>query len=178
MSITIILSINIEIWSTTFFKLLAYSNDLKEKKKLFETEDPEGSKVFSEFLIIIENNYHYSKKHEYIKLGRDFLDNQITADDFSYSFMAIYEGLNRELGLMQIEESLDLVHFIVKPGYYELGRLLAGIYGSCDCFNPDPNFSLAPGFPMSSEKELKDYAKKLLFNLNLYDLNLHINICT
>ena len=108
--------------------------------------------------MIIENNLQYSEKQEYIKLAKDFLAGQITADDFSYSFMAIYEGISQKLGQMQETESLELANFL-KPSRVELGDLLARIYGSCDSFSPDPEIA------MSDEKELKDCAQILLLKL-------------
>jgi hypothetical protein len=59
------------------------------------------------------------KKQEYIELAKYFLADQITADDFSYSFMAIYEGINRKLGQIEEDESLELANFL-KPSGPEL----------------------------------------------------------
>ena len=81
------------------------------------------------------------EKQEYIELAKDFLADQITADDFSYSFMAIYEGIGEKLGQMKIKESLELANFL-KPSRPELGDLLARIYGSCDSYSPDPEIAL------------------------------------
>ena len=142
-----------------FFKLLAYSNELKKNKKFLQKENPEAFKVLFDFLVTIEENFHYSEKHEYITLAKDFLADQITADDFSHSFMAIYEGINRKLGQMEKDQSLDLANFLGKTRRRELGRLLARIYGSCDSFSLDPNFT------MSDEKELKNCAQILLLKL-------------
>ena len=142
-----------------FFKLLADSNELKKNKKFLQKENPEAFKVLFDFLVTIEENFHYSEKHEYIKLAKDFLADQITADDFSYSFMAIYEGINKKLGQMERDESLDLANFLGKTRRRELGRLLARIYGSCDSFSLDPDFT------MSDEKELKNCAQILLLKL-------------
>lgn len=142
-----------------FFKLLTYSNELRKNKKFLQKENPEAFKVLFDFLVTIEENLHYSEKHEYIKLAKNFLDDQITADDFSYSFMAIYEGINQKLGQMERDESLDLANFLGKTRRRELGRLLARIYGSCD------SFSLNPDFTMSDEKELKNCAQILLLKL-------------
>ena len=142
-----------------FFKLLAYSNELKKNKKFLQKENPEAFKVLFDFLVTIEENLHYSEKHEYITLAKDFLADQITADDFSHSFMAIYEGINRKLGQMEKDQSLDLANFLGKTRRRELGRLLARIYGSCDSFSLDPNFT------MSDEKELKNCAQILLLKL-------------
>ena len=80
------------------------------------------------------------------------------ADDYSYSFMTIYEGITLELGQMKRTESLELANFL-KPSRPKLGHLLARIYGSCD------SFSLDPEIPMSDEKKLKDCAQILLFKL-------------
>jgi len=124
-----------------------------------QKENPRAFKVFLDFLVTIEENFHYSEKHEYIKLAKDFLADQITADDFSYSFMAVYEGTNQKLGQMERDESLDLANFLGKTRRHELGRLLARIYGSCDSFSLDPDFT------MSDEKELKNCAQILLLKL-------------
>ena len=141
-----------------FFKLLKYSNELRKNKKSLLKKDPEVFDVFLHFLVRIERNLHYSEKQEYIELAKDFLADQITADDFSYSFMAIYEGINRKLGQMKRTESLELANFL-KPSRPELGDLFARIYGSCDSFSPDPEIA------MSDEKELKDCAQILLLKL-------------
>lgn len=55
-------------------------------------------------MVTIETNLHYLERNEYIEL----------ANDFSYSFMAIYEGINRKLGEMEETESLELANFL-KP---------------------------------------------------------------
>ena len=141
-----------------FFKLLKYSNELKRNNKYLDKEDSEAFNLLLNFSVTIENNLHYSEKQEYIELAKDFLADQITADDFSYSFMAIYEGITRKLGQMKRTESLELANFL-KPSRLELGKLLALIYGSCDSFSPDPEIT------MSDEKELKDCAQILLFKL-------------
>jgi len=114
--------------------------------------------VLLHFSATIENNFHYSEKHEYIDLAKNFLDDQIIADDFSYSFMAIYEGITKKVRQMKREESLELANFL-KPNRSELGELLARIYGSCDSYSPDPEMT------MSDEKELKYWSQILLFKL-------------
>jgi len=141
-----------------FLKLLKYSNELKKKNKSLKNEDPEVFDVFLDFLVRIERNLHYLEKQEYINLAKDFLDDQITADDFSYSFMAIYGGIGQKLGQMKRAESVELANFL-EPSRPELGDLLARIYGSCDSFSLDPEIA------MSDEKELKDCAQILLLKL-------------
>jgi len=108
--------------------------------------------------VTIEDNLNYSEKQEYIELAKDFLADQITADDFSYAFIGIYEEIGRKLGQMKKDKSLELANFL-KPGRPELGDLLARIYGSCD------SFSLEVDIAMSDEKELKDCAQILLLKL-------------
>ena len=141
-----------------FFKLLKYSNELRRNNKFLNKQDPEAFRTLLNFLVTIERNLHYLEKQEYIELAKDFLTDQITADDFSYSFMAIYEGISGKLGQMEKDESLDLANFL-RPSRPELGYLLARIYGSCDSFSPDPEVA------MSDEKELKDCAQILLLKL-------------
>ena len=141
-----------------FFKLLKYSNELKRKNKNLKREDPQSFKFLLNYLVRIEENLHYLEKQEYIELIKDFLADQITADDFSYSFIAIYEGINKKLAQMKVEESLKLADFL-KSSRPEIGRLLARMYGSCDSYSIDPDIA------MSDETELKNYAEILLFKL-------------
>ena len=142
-----------------FFKLLKYLNELKINNKYLSKEDPEGFDTLLKFLVIIAENFHYSEKHEYINIAKDFLADHITANDFSYAFMGIYEGIGEKLNQMKIEESVELANFINKTDRYGLNRVLARIYGSCDSFSPDPDMT------MSDEQELKDYAQILLVEL-------------
>jgi hypothetical protein len=141
-----------------FFKLLKYSNELKKNKKYLSKEDPEAFDMLLHFSVRIENNLHYSEKQTYIELAKDFLADQITADDFSDVFMAIYLGITRKLGQMKRAESVELANFL-EPSRSELGHLLARIYGSCDSFSLDPEIAMA------DEKELKDCAQILLVKL-------------
>ena len=132
------------------FSLLKQSNELKKNKNSL---DPEASDMLLDFLVTIENNLHFSERREYIDLAKDFLANQITADDFLRAFMGIYEGITREVVQMEKDESLELTNFL-KTSQSELGDLLSQIYGTCDCFGI-----------ISDEKELKDCAQILLLKL-------------
>ena len=101
----------------------------------------------------IRNNFHFSERQEYIDLAKDFLADQITADDFSYSFIGIYDGIEQEVAQMEEDESLELTNFL-KTNQSGLDDLLLQIYGTCDCFGI-----------ISDEKELKDCAQILLLKL-------------
>ena len=136
-----------------FFSLLRQFNEMKEL-------DPEESDMLLDSMKTIENNFHLSERQEYINLAKDFLADQMTADDFSYAFMDTYEGITREVGQMEEDESLELVN-LLKPeesmviSQSKLGDLLSKTYGTCDFF----------GHGISDEKELKDCAQILLLKL-------------
>jgi len=134
-----------------FFSLLRQSNELKKNKNSL---DPEASDMLLDFLVTIRNNFHFSERREYVDLAKDFLADQITADDFSSAFMGIYEGIEQQVAQMEKDESLELTNFL-KTSQSELGDLLLQIYGTCDCF----------GHIISDEKELKDCAQILLLKL-------------
>ena len=85
-----------------FFSLLRQSNELKKNKNSL---DPEASDMLLDFLVTIRNNFHFSERREYIDLAKDFLADQITADDFSSDFMSIYKGIDREVDQMEKDES-------------------------------------------------------------------------
>ena len=141
------------------FKLLAKSHKLKRNKKLLEKESPEEYTKLLKFLATIEENFHYSEKQEYITLAKDFLENQITAEEFSYSFQAIFEGIGKKLGRMIRDESSDLTNFLSKNRRSEFGELLLRAYGSCESFSLDPEATL------STEEELREDAQNLLLIL-------------
>jgi len=130
-----------------FFSLLRQFNELKKL-------DPEESDMLLDSMKTIENNFHLSERQEYINLAKDFLADQMTADDFSLVFMGIYEGISREVGQMEEDESLELTNFL-KTNQSELGDLLSKTYGTCDFF----------GHGISDEKELEDCAQILLLKL-------------
>ena len=133
---------------------------MQKKNKRLNKENPQAFDILLEFLARIENNLHYLEKQKHIELTKDFLTDQITADDFSYSFIAIYEGICGKFDQIKIEESLELANFL-KPSRPELGILLARIYGSCDSYSPDPEIEIAA----SDENELKKFAQSLLLKL-------------
>ena len=140
-----------------FFSLLRQSNELKKNKNSL---DPEASDMLLDFLVTIRNNFHFSERREYVDLAKDFLADQITADDFSSGFMSIYKGIDREVAQMEKDESLELTNSLKTSQLtskltIELNDLLSQIYGTCDFF----------GHVIFDEKELKDCAQILLLKL-------------
>ena len=146
-----------------FFSLLRQLNEL-EKNKNTETPtliagripslDPEESDMLLDSMETSRNNFHFSERQEYIDLAKDFLADQITADDFSFSFIGIYDGIEQEVAQMEKDESLELTNFL-KTSQFELTDLLLQIYSTCDYF----------GHVIFDEKELKDCAQTLLLKL-------------
>ena len=149
-----------------FFSLLRQLNELENTETLtliagrIPSLDPEESDMLSDSLETIRNNFHFSERQEYIDLAKDFLADQITADDFSSDFISIYKGIDQEIAQMEKDESLELTNFLKTSQLtskltIELTDLLLQIYGTCDFF----------GHVIFDEKELKDCAQILLLKL-------------
>ena len=149
-----------------FFSLLRQLNKLENTETLtliagrIPSLDPEESDMLLDSLETIRNNFHFSERQEYIDLAKDFLADQITADDFSSDFMSIYKGIDQEIAQMEKDESLELTNFLKTSQLtskltIELTDLLSQIYGTCDFF----------GHVIYDEKELKDCAQILLLKL-------------
>ena len=152
-----------------FFSLLSQLNELKKNKKAetpiliagrIPSFDPEASDMLFDSMNTIRNNFHFSERQEYIDLAKDFLADQITADDFSSDFISIYKGIDQEIAQMEKDESLELTNFLKNSQLtskltIELTDLLSQIYGTCDFF----------GHVIFDEKELKDCAQILLLKL-------------
>ena len=134
-------------------------------------KDPQADNMLLSFLARIEINLNYSEKQNYIQLAKDFLAGQITADDFSYSFMAIYEGIGKKVIQMKNNESLELANFL-RLSRTEFGDLLADIYGLCDTFSLDPEVDIAT----TTEKDLKYCAQMLLLQLQVLKIQEQIYI--
>ena len=149
-----------------FFSLLRQLNELENTETLtliagrIPSLDPEESDMLLDSLETIRNNFHFSERQEYIDLAKDFLADQITADDFSSDFISIYKGIDQEIAQMEKDESLELTNFLKTSQLtskltIELTDLLLQIYGTCDFF----------GHVIFDEKELKDCAQILLLKL-------------
>ena len=140
-----------------FFSLLRQLNELENTETLTLIA---GRIPSLDSLETIRNNFHFSERQEYIDLAKDFLADQITADDFSSDFISIYKGIDGELAQMEKDESLELTNFLKTSQLtskltIELTDLLSQIYGTCDFF----------GHVIFDEKELKDCAQILLLKL-------------
>ena len=149
-----------------FFSLLRQLNGLENTETptliagRIPSLDPEESDMLLDSLETIRNNFHFSERQEYIDLAKDFLADQITADDFSSDFISIYKGIDQEIAQMEKDESLELTNFLKTSQLtskltIELTDLLLQIYGTCDFF----------GHVIFDEKELKDCAQILLLKL-------------
>ena len=146
-----------------FYSLLRQFNEFQKNKNaetppLIAGRIPSFNSEESDMLLAsmetIRNNFHFSERREYTDLAKDFLADQITADDFSFSFISIYDGIEQEVAQMEIDESLELTNFL-KTSQFELTDLLLQIYSTCDYF----------GHVIFDEKELKDCAQTLLLKL-------------
>jgi len=160
-----------------FFRLLRQSNEMEKDPETpiliavgIPCSEPEESDIFladqmtaDRYILLdsirtIEDNFHFSEREEYINLAKDFLADQMTADDFSGAFIGTYKGIDEEFAQMIKDESLELVNFL-KPQPLvldiELGDLLLKTYGTCDSF----------GHLIFDEKELRDCAQILLLKL-------------
>ena len=160
-----------------FFRLLRQSNEMEKDPETpiliavgIPCSEPEESDIFladqmtaDRYILLdsirtIEDNFHFSEREEYINLAKDFLADQMTADDFSGAFIGTYKGIDEEVAQMIKDESLELVNFL-KPQPLvldiELGDLLLKTYGTCDSF----------GHVIFDEKELRDCAQILLLKL-------------
>lgn len=160
-----------------FFRLLRQYNEMEKNPETpiliavgIPCSEPEESDIFladqmtaDRYILLdsirtIEDNFHFSEREEYINLAKDFLADQMTADDFSGAFIGTYKGIDEEVAQMIKDESLELVNFL-KPQPLvldiELGDLLLKTYGTCDSF----------GHLIFDEKELRDCAQILLLKL-------------
>ena len=90
-----------------FFSLLRQLNELENTETLtliagrIPSLDPEESDMLLDSLETIRNNFHFSERQEYIDLAKDFLADQITADDFSSDFISIYKVIDQEIAQME-----------------------------------------------------------------------------
>ena len=146
-----------------FYSLLRQFNEFNKNKNAetppliagrIPSFNPEESDMLLASMETIRNNFHFSERREYTDLAKDFLADQITADDFSFSFIGIYDGIEQEVAQMEKDESLELTNFL-KTSQFELTDLLLQIYSTCDYF----------GHVIFDEKELKDCAQTLLLKL-------------
>lgn len=103
------------------FKLLKRSNGLTRNNRSLKKEDTEAFKTLLHFLAIIE-------------LLKDLLDNEITAENFSYYFIWMHDQLNVKLSQMEREESVELANLRTKTDRPRLNRVIPRLYGSCDSF--------------------------------------------
>jgi hypothetical protein len=152
-----------------FFSLLGQFNELKKNENpetpiliagRIPSFEPKKSDMLLNSLETIRSNYHFSGRREYIESAEDFLADEITAEEFLFDFMAIYEAIEQEVDQMERDESLELVNFL-KPeksmaiSQSEIRNLLSKTYGTCDVFEP----------AISDEKELKECAQILILKL-------------
>lgn len=147
-----------------FFELLKFSNELRKNKRSLFKEYSEKSKKLSQILIRIEENLHLEQKSQYIELMEIFLTNQINAEDFSFYFIAKYDGINQDLREMKrnFEQNFDeLSKLLLENSHrqYKIGMSLMAMYDQCDSFDPDSNLSV------TYEANLRNSAKMLLSEL-------------
>lgn len=146
------------------FELLKCSNELRENNRSLFKEYPKKYEKLLQFLVKIEENLHLRQKMRYIQLMGIFLTNQITAEDFSFYFIAEYYNICENLYEMErnFEQKFDeLSNLLIenKNKQCKIGRSFMVMYDQCDSFDPNSNSSVI------CEADLRNSAKMLLCEL-------------
>lgn len=146
-----------------FANLMKLSNELaKNNKSLFKENREEYYKLVK-FSAKMETNFHIEYKNDYIELLDSFLNDKITVEVFSLSFMAQYETINKILEEIQqnFKTNLDqLANLLIDDANKNnIGMPLAILYDRC------ATFGLNPDSLIKEEAELKNSAKILLSEL-------------
>jgi hypothetical protein len=147
-----------------FLELLQYSNELKKKNQLLCYEDPDKYKQLLKFSIVIEENLHLKAKSKYIELISLFLNNEMDAENFSFSFITRYDIINqmsRNLTNNFEENVNELSNLLIEKNSKsgEIGTQLMLMYDECDEFDVNSNSLI------TDEENLRNSARILLDKL-------------
>jgi len=160
----------------TFFQLLEYSNELEKNQKSLIKEDPIAFNKLLDFLVIIEENLHWKVKNQYVKLIKDFLNGNISADDFSTIFIRMFEKTVEKVRRLETDlkeknsfnplfQSSEISKLLLKGKACGIANLLSSVYGDCDRFNPD--LSSEDDFYLD-EGQLKDSIEKTYLQIQKF----------
>lgn len=137
-----------------FFDLFRYSKQLRREKKHLSKEDPVLERKLVKSLATIEVNYQHLQKEKYVELVKDFLNSQITVEEFCNNFIGLFCYINREFGQMLGQESPYLLELLEKDKEVKFAECLYQTYACCD----NLSFDVTP-------EELKNWVEKLLVEL-------------
>ena len=157
-------------------ELLEYSNELEKNQKYLIKEDPIAFNKLLNFLVIIEENLHWKVKNQYVKLIEDFLNGNISADDFSIIFIRMFEKTVEKVRRLEIDlkeknslnpsfQSSEISKLLLKEKACGIADLLSSVYGDCDRFNPD--LSSEDDFYLE-EEQFRNSIKELFFEMQKY----------
>lgn len=156
----------------TFRQLLKYSNELKKNQKYLIKEDPIAFTKLLNFLSIIEENLHWKVKNQYVKLIEDFLNENISADDFSILFIRIFEKTVDKVHQLEIDlkeknslNSSEISELLLEKKACGIAGLISDVYGDCDRFNSD--LSSENDFYLD-EEQFRNSIKELFFEMQKY----------
>jgi hypothetical protein len=93
-----------------------------------------------------------------------FLTNKISAEDFSFYFIAKYDNINQDLREMErnFDQKFDELSNLLlenKNNQYKIGISLMAMYDQCDSFDPNSNLLV------TYEANLRNSAEMLLSEL-------------
>jgi len=153
-------------------ELLEYSNELEKNQKSLIKEDPIAFNKLLNFLVIIEENLHWKVKNQYVKLIKDFLNGNISADDFSTIFIRMFEKTVEKVRRLETDlkeknslNSSEISKLLLKGKACGIANLLSSVYGDCDRFNPD--LSSEDDFYLD-EGQLKDSIEKTYLQIQKF----------
>lgn len=144
------------------FKLLKFSNELKNNDKILREENPKNYRELLNFLVKIETNLHLKQKDVYIQLIEMFLNKKINGEDFAFYFISTHDNVNQNLSEMQqdFEKRFDeLSNLSIENEKYQVGKSFMFMYDSCDDYDLNSNSLI------TDEANLRNSAEMLLSKL-------------
>ena len=139
-----------------YFELLELEKQYKNQEKSFYKEDFANYKKLIKYQSKLITHIYWENRKKYVSLIKSFINDVISADDFTYDFLALWRK-NRD-AFDPTEINFDL-----NPKSIEFCDIVERIFYDCDMFDPE-----------SEEGEeynsiwLKNSVKKALLKMQKY----------
>ena len=113
-----------------YFDLLELQKKFRNQGKSFSNEDPVNYRKFITYRGALSSHIYWENREKYVSLLKRFLNDCVSADDFTYEFLNLWRENRDSLSTREID-------FEPYPKAIEFCRIVSAVFTDCDMFDPD-----------------------------------------
>lgn len=126
---------------TRYFELLKLEKELLKKNKWLFEENREKYLELQNDRVTLSSQLYWKDRKKYSSLIKNCLDNVISAEDFMYEFLNLWENNRDDFRALEIIFKTLEINFGPNPETVEFADIVDEVFSICEMFDPESSLN-------------------------------------